>query len=218
MEKIIDHRTHTLCHCRNCGKEKWKRNSHLKTSPTTFCDRKCQAEWTQRGNITRCANPDCKQEIYRSLSQQKRSQSGDFFCSRSCATIVNNTRHKSGEDHPNWVDGLSGYRDKALSCYGEKCQNPECTEDAIRKMLDVHHIDGNRSNNHMNNLVILCVWCHALVTRGLDTVENMISRGVAQSGQRRAFGAPRSQVQILPSRPNPSGLEPGERVRLKKGF
>lgn len=33
------------------------------------------------------------------------------------------------------------------------------------KMLDVHHRDGNRSNNKLSNLEVLCVWCHALETR-----------------------------------------------------
>ena len=33
------------------------------------------------------------------------------------------------------------------------------------ELLDVHHIDSNRSHNDINNLAVLCVWCHAIVTR-----------------------------------------------------
>lgn len=33
-------------------------------------------------------------------------------------------------------------------------------------LLDVHHIDSNRNNNVLDNLVILCPLHHATVTRG----------------------------------------------------
>jgi hypothetical protein len=32
-------------------------------------------------------------------------------------------------------------------------------------MLDVHHKDGDRENGSIENLEVLCVWCHALYTR-----------------------------------------------------
>lgn len=35
-------------------------------------------------------------------------------------------------------------------------------------MLDVDHIDSNRSNAALSNLQILCIWCHALKTRGVE--------------------------------------------------
>ena len=37
-------------------------------------------------------------------------------------------------------------------------------------MLDVHHVDGIRQNNHPDNLEVLCVWCHALKTRKIDYI------------------------------------------------
>ena len=90
---------------------------------------------------------------------------------------MNNARHKSGENHPNWVDGCSGYREKALAHYGEQCECSDCdNQNALMEMLDVHHLDGDRSNNQIENLVVLCVWCHALVTRGLNTIDNMVTR------------------------------------------
>jgi hypothetical protein len=32
-------------------------------------------------------------------------------------------------------------------------------------MLDVDHIDGNRTNHDLSNLQVLCVWDHACKTR-----------------------------------------------------
>lgn len=63
----------------------------------------------------------------------------------------------------------SGHRVKALMKYGEKCISKSCPfkpSDVPVRMLDVDHIiEGNRKNNNLDNLQILCVWCHALKTR-----------------------------------------------------
>lgn len=55
------------------------------------------------------------------------------------------------------------YRDKALHYYGEKCST--CGFDEHVLLLDVHHIDEDRNNNSLENLQVLCVMCHARVTR-----------------------------------------------------
>lgn len=34
-----------------------------------------------------------------------------------------------------------------------------------KKLLDVDHIDGDRSNNHINNLQTLCKPCHRIKTK-----------------------------------------------------
>lgn len=38
-------------------------------------------------------------------------------------------------------------------------------------MLDVHHLDSDRSNGLPENLLVLCVWCHALETRRIKPHE-----------------------------------------------
>jgi hypothetical protein len=40
------------------------------------------------------------------------------------------------------------------------------------EMLDVDHIDNDRSNNELENLQILCVWCHSLKTRSVEITLN----------------------------------------------
>lgn len=111
----------------------------------------------------------CGKEVYRSRSQLRRSKSGKYFCSKSCSAIYRNS-NIWGDLHTNWKDGKASYRNRALKHYGIRCSNPEC--DLTLKnilieayMLDVHHLDGNRNNNDLANLNVLCVWCHALKTR-----------------------------------------------------
>jgi hypothetical protein len=58
--------------------------------------------------------------------------------------------------HDDWTDNLKKhirYRDK------NKCQNPLCSQKHYR--LDVHHIDYDKMNCNPNNLITLCVSCHA---------------------------------------------------------
>ena len=80
------------------------------------------------------------------------------FCGMSCRI-----------QHENKIRGAvtqSKYRQRAFEHHGEVCD--KCGYSDEPKMLDVHHIDSNRRNNHINNLRVLCVWCHALITRGIE--------------------------------------------------
>ncbi|MDP3997718.1 MAG: HNH endonuclease [bacterium] len=46
---------------------------------------------------------------------------------------------------------------RLLRIRGEKCER--CNYDK-REILQVHHKDGNRQNNEINNLEIICPNCH----------------------------------------------------------
>ena len=53
-----------------------------------------------------------------------------------------------------------------LRLYSEKVKEPKCEMCGIKNWLDkplsmhLHHIDGDRFNNNLNNLQILCPNCH----------------------------------------------------------
>jgi 5-methylcytosine-specific restriction endonuclease McrA len=53
------------------------------------------------------------------------------------------------------------YRDKCLKAKGEQCVECGATED-----IEVHHVDGDRLNNRLENLVPLCHGCHVKVHSG----------------------------------------------------
>ncbi len=67
----------------------------------------------------------------------------------------------TGPNHPNWKGGENAYRDMALrSNLARICKR--CGQKDER-LLAVHHIDENRKNNILSNLVWLCYNCHYLI-------------------------------------------------------
>lgn len=70
-------------------------------------------------------------------------------CSRSCA----NTYFMTGDQHPNWKQ--SSYRTTCFMYHKKKCV--VCEED---KIVEVHHLDEDKNNNHPSNLIPLCPTHH----------------------------------------------------------
>jgi len=67
-----------------------------------------------------------------------------------------------------YKNGIGIYRELAFGIYGKKCSVCGFSEE---ECLEVHHIDKNRYNNSIENLVILCLNCHRLVHRGKIEVD-----------------------------------------------
>lgn len=78
-------------------------------------------------------------------------------CSYSCS----NTFFRSGSNNPNYKDGTrADYRTTALACKEPECER--CGWNIEVSILEVHHIDRDRSNNSIENLELLCQNCHSL--------------------------------------------------------
>jgi hypothetical protein len=89
-------------------------------------------------------------------------------CSHSCS----NTFFKSGSNHPNFKDIGSNYRDICFKFYPKKCLF--CSWDDT---LDVHHIDKDRENNDITNLIPVCPNHHSLFHRGTkDQIEELLKK------------------------------------------
>lgn len=56
---------------------------------------------------------------------------------------------------------------EALKKEAGACQVLECGYSEHLKLLDIHHLDGDKLNNDKSNLVAACVLCHAKDTRGI---------------------------------------------------
>lgn len=90
------------------------------------------------------------------------------YCSIQCRDVSmslkdskkvssNSYRRLAFRTYP-WKCEICGYEEDVDYLYGKsKVKYPT--------ILDVHHIDGNRNNNHYTNLTILCPLCHAKIHR-----------------------------------------------------
>lgn len=82
------------------------------------------------------------------------------FCTQYCANTYNNNRKGTGELN------VHTYRTRALEFYGEACT---ICGYSIVIVLEVHHRDGDRSNNVIENLDVLCPNHHKEFETGVRT-------------------------------------------------
>ena len=96
-----------------------------------------------------CLN--CGKTFSRIRQEFGKSKIGEIFCCSSCASFY--FRSNKGGDS----------RTKAKRVYKQKCAVCGCEDPDV---LEVHHIDKNRKNNDVDNLIFLCANHHAKVHRG----------------------------------------------------
>ena len=113
---------------------------------------------TQHTHNKTCST--CKTTFYRRKSLSP-SKSGHYFCSMKCKALAHslNSDHTILEMLPShYGTGNSSYRNFAFKHKKPECES--CGYKKIVEVLQVHHKDRNRHNNHIDNLEILCPTCH----------------------------------------------------------
>lgn len=129
-----------------------------------FCSISCSSKFKNSNRDKQEPNvicSYCEQSFYKNKSKQKNSKSGHFFCSRICkdsAQRIYGNKLPILSIMPQHYGVLTDYRCLAFSSFDIKCN--ECNWDKIPEILEVHHIDGNRKNNDISNLRMLCPTCH----------------------------------------------------------
>ncbi len=157
----------TFRNCKICNAEFYVKPSHIERGWGKFCSKECQNKGQLSGGLTHCFT--CRKQIYRSSAQVRHSKSRRFFCGKSCQTIWRNSGVFIGEAHGNWKGGESVYREILLKAdRPKKCER--CGIGDLR-ILSVHHVDKNRKNNRLDNLVWLCFNCHHLIHHDINEYE-----------------------------------------------
>jgi predicted RNA-binding Zn-ribbon protein involved in translation (DUF1610 family) len=147
------------CDC--CGVE-YKKQARL--SVGSKYEHYCSVSCGNKDNINNthiefcCAN--CGIVFFRTKSKLKNSKHNIYFCSRACKDKGQSYITEIQPAHYNTGTGKSSYRSKALNNLPNVCA--VCEYDNV-DALEVHHIDKDRQNNSLSNLLVLCANCHTLI-------------------------------------------------------
>lgn len=141
--------------CHKCGKRFLKKPSQVAYCALNFCSASCQHAARKTGKTISCFL--CGKKVYkekRHLSSQK------LFCSKTCSVRWHNVEFVASK-HGNWKGGQFAYR-RILDRSGKYKFCTLCNV-IDKRFLIVHHVDHNRGNNSVSNLIWLCNNCHFLV-------------------------------------------------------
>lgn len=147
--------------CKVCQNPFYIKPYHLKKGWGKYCSKLCQNLGQKTGQHVLCTT--CSKEVWKMQKELRHSKSQKFFCSKSCQTIWRNKQY-IGSKHPNWVNGINSYR-KLMQNHkiSPVCRDCKLTD---KRVLIVHHIDHDRTNNKISNLVWLCRNCHYIIHEG----------------------------------------------------
>ena len=100
--------------------------------------------------------PNCKTSF---LVKNTRDGNKKVCCSYSCANKYFAWK-QGGKNYIGALDDTRGYRDYLFTYLTKNNLNVECVVCKEPKVLDVHHIDEDKTNNSIDNLVVLCPTHH----------------------------------------------------------
>ena len=151
-------------------------NRSKKRNTRSYCSPSCFKESTTRSSLVVCE--ECGVTFRKQANQLQRSDKS--FCSRKCS-ITNSNRKRKVENHPNWNGpSVRNYRKYALSKTGDEGAKCAFCDYSNEDVLQVHHKDGNRENNELDNLAIICPTHHVEVHLGLRCFET-VSNGTIEA-------------------------------------
>lgn len=155
--------------CLACKKEFYAKPSWVRKGWGKYCSKTCQFEDQKTGLIVKCSV--CGKDCYKSVKALNASNSGKYFCSKSCQTIWRNKLY-AGPSHSQWRGGERVYKSILLKSGLEQlCRRCKIDD---KRVLAVHHLDRNRKNNSLNNLIWLCHNCHFLLHHNKQEEDNLM--------------------------------------------
>lgn len=124
-----------------------------------YCSISCSSK-NRKKKPHNCKCPRCGITFRRKPSYLKIRKGKPIFCSKKCYDIAKRIENGWKEIQPSHYGNINNdYRAIAFRAFDKKCNR--CGYAKFQEILEVHHIDRNRSNNDQTNLEILCRNCRA---------------------------------------------------------
>lgn len=138
--------------------------------PSKYCGIECRQIASRTRTEVACA--ECGSKFYVTLSQLARAKSGYNFCTRKCKDKSQRIGSKSEKMRPKHYGTAGRSPEIYRRLYKEyhdldKVFCTRCGYDEFECGVDIHHRDGDKKNNHKDNLVALCAPCHRALHNGL---------------------------------------------------
>lgn len=146
--------------CEVCNKEFNTKPCFVRRGHARFCSRACHHASMKTGELVACGT--CGKNIYRKPRLLRLAKNKKYFCNKSCQTVWRNQIY-IGPNHKSWKHGRSSTASRSALTRTQKKEECEVCNTNDARVLAVHHIDRDRTNNTADNLVWLCHNCHFLV-------------------------------------------------------
>lgn len=166
--KLQTHMKTISKNCKFCGKFFSTPLKEHNRGNGLFCSMSCAGKFNmpksiKEGNLE-CAY--CKERFYRQPSKMVNSKSKLYFCCRHHKDLAQRIGGIK-EIHPTHYgkDNSNAYRRKALRFYRKECYI--CGFNLFPEIIIIHHIDLDRRNPSIENLIPLCPNCHAVIHKVL---------------------------------------------------
>lgn len=135
-------------------KNHWSRDPAKRADVLSKMSRGMKQAWQQSSALKTRENEAKKTEVRRQISKAvAQSWEDGLYDGR-----VNGMLGLIAAKHPNWQGGKRQYNQIAAATHGQKCFVADCQY--AQTKIDVHHVDENRNNFLLTNLVPLCVPHH----------------------------------------------------------
>jgi 5-methylcytosine-specific restriction endonuclease McrA len=157
--------------CVACNKEYYVPLFRVHTSK--FCSTHCQKVSAFPTLEKECLH--CKKTFKTSSSRVKQR-----FCGEECRWEYKDAEKEKKHKERFLKKAKRGgnisrrYRKLAFMFKEKKCQ--VCAYDEYDFCLDVHHLDEDRKNNELDNLIILCAMCHRKVHKKIIDLNSVLKK------------------------------------------
>jgi len=142
--KALFTRVQVKTNCELCGK--YFEHISSRSNKAKYCSRQCYHKAQHLKGTKQYTCKHCSKQFLNPPSHKR------VYCSRACVS-------KSNLEE--WNPAFSTVR-KSMVKRGMIKACIKCGYDKEPKILGVHHIDENRKNNELSNLMVLCPNCHSL--------------------------------------------------------